>query len=250
MTLNEPNNTSDERFGYTFTRPMSAGSLCHMTVHWASEISVAPLEIRHKLGRVPVGRFTRRIVVQFPAELPVLREGAATTTPTSFAERRSKELSGWVHYTDAATAKAVGASARVLVGAWSGGSKACGDIILTSGNVKEARMAITSAESNRAAVEYVGMIGEANLALCLAASEGLPLKSATAKADAIAPLKKARKKAILERKKASSAVALAGVTDGDSPKGLRSGGSASPGRHSSAISPARGAISPGRGQPA
>ena len=257
MMLNEPNNTSDERFGYTFTRPMSAGSTCHMTVHWASEIGVAPLEIRHKLGRVPVGRFTRRIVVQFPTELPVLREGAATTTPTSFAERRSKELSGWVHYTDAATAKAVGASARVLVGAWSGGSKACGDLILTSGNIKEARMAITSAESNRAAVEYVGMIGEANLALCLAASEGLPLKSATAKADAIAPLKRARKKAILERKKASDAVAQAGVTEGNSPKGLRSGGSASPGRHSSAISPSRGAISPtrgaispGRGQPA
>ena len=118
-------------------------------------------------------------------------------------------------------------------------------------------MAITSAESNRAAVEYVGMIGEANLALCLAASEGLPLKSATAKADAIAPLKRARKKAILERKKASNAVAQAGVTEGNSPKGLRSGGSASPGRHSSAISPSRGAISPtrgaispGRGQPA
>lgn len=60
--------------------------------------------------------------------------------------------------------------------------------------------AITSAESNRAAIRHVGMIGEANLCLCLAASEGLPLKGATAKADAITHMSEARRKAMQERR--------------------------------------------------
>lgn len=125
---------------------MSRGASCHMTVNWAPEVGVAPLEIRHKIGRVVVGRFARRIVVQFPPDLPVLREGSMAT-PTTYAERRAKELSGWVYYTDVATAKAVGASARVIVGAASGGSKSCGDQILTSGAIKGTQQASLSADS-------------------------------------------------------------------------------------------------------
>ena len=67
---------------------------------WSQQLGVAPLEIRHQIGRVPSGRFNRVLVIQLPAEFPVLREGAVAT-PIRYAELRGKEQSGWVYYHDA-----------------------------------------------------------------------------------------------------------------------------------------------------
>ena len=49
-------------------------AVVHITVQWSAEVGVAPLEIRHRLGRTPTGTFARRIVVQVPDDLPVLSQ--------------------------------------------------------------------------------------------------------------------------------------------------------------------------------
>ena len=52
-----------------------------MTLHWSSEVGLAPLEIRHRIGRIPSGTFKRRIVVQLPDELPVLKQTKVADEP-------------------------------------------------------------------------------------------------------------------------------------------------------------------------
>ena len=74
LSVSSPAQTTDgARVDYAFVRPMRRGATCHLTVYWSEALGIAPLEIRHKLGRVPTGPCTRRIVVQLPAELPVLQ---------------------------------------------------------------------------------------------------------------------------------------------------------------------------------
>ena len=51
------------------------------TIHWAADFWMAPLQIRHKIGRVAVGRFERQVVVQLPKELPVHLEGGKQVRP-------------------------------------------------------------------------------------------------------------------------------------------------------------------------
>ena len=75
--------------GYALMRPMRRGAVCHITVHWSAEIGLAPLEIHHTIGRVPVGRFTRRIVVNLPGEIPVLR-GSSLASPVTYTPLRDK----------------------------------------------------------------------------------------------------------------------------------------------------------------
>ena len=118
LSLSAPSRVDAERVDYVFARHMRRGAPCHLSVHWAAEIGLAPLEIRHTLGRLPTGSFTRRIVIQLPSELPVVpRDKCRFTAPVVYAERRGKELSGWLHYLGRDHAKATGTHARVAVGA-------------------------------------------------------------------------------------------------------------------------------------
>ena len=86
LTLTEPNIRQGpvqaynryagfDRIGYAISRPMPKGASVHITIHWSSEVGVAPLEIRHRLGRVDPGvKFSRRVVVQLPEDIPVLKQ--------------------------------------------------------------------------------------------------------------------------------------------------------------------------------
>jgi hypothetical protein len=73
--FHSPNRFKGERLGYVIAKRLPRGRTVVITVHWAAEVGIAPLEVRHKIGRVAVGRFERRIVVQLPSETPVLPEG-------------------------------------------------------------------------------------------------------------------------------------------------------------------------------
>ena len=55
-------------------------AVVHITVQWSAQVGVAPLEIRHRLGRTPTGTFARRIVVQVPDDLPVLSQTKCSPT--------------------------------------------------------------------------------------------------------------------------------------------------------------------------
>ena len=111
----EPKITKEQRQGYYLAKRIPVGRTVVTTIHWSAKLGLAPLEIRHKIGRVTTGRFERRIVVQLPAEMPVL-QGGAKATPVVYAERRDKEISGWVQYLGQAQIKTVGTSARVSQG--------------------------------------------------------------------------------------------------------------------------------------
>jgi uncharacterized membrane protein YgcG len=111
-----PRAVKEERCGYFVTKRLPHGKVVALTVHWAASLGLAPLEIRHKIGRTGVGRFERRVVVQLPEAMPVLPNGGAHATPVVYAERRDKELSGWVAYQSAEQIKAGASAARVSMG--------------------------------------------------------------------------------------------------------------------------------------
>ena len=180
-SLSEPNRTNDERVGYALQKAMRVGATCTITVHWSTQIGLPPLEIRHKIGRVPSGRFTRRIVVTLPepACLPVLRPGASAT-PVRFEARRDRELSGWVDYLDARSSKAVGNAARVSIGALNAplNTNPRETVIATAADVAVTRKLVQSPKANAEAVRFIGSIGEAQVLLSVAASLGLQLYNA------------------------------------------------------------------------
>ena len=46
ITLAAPSRVDGERVDYAFSRAMRRGAPCHLTIHWAPEVGLAPLEIR------------------------------------------------------------------------------------------------------------------------------------------------------------------------------------------------------------
>ena len=178
--LSSPSKQTAERVDYTWGRHMRRGAACHFTVHWAADLGVAPLEIRHKLGRVPTGTFVRRIVVQLPDTLPVLqKEKCRFAAPVTYAERRGKEASGWVTYLSREHAKTVGTSARVTIGAAAPPiSASSANLTVAPAAMAATRLAIAGAEANAAVALRIGSIGESQIHLALAASHGAPLGSA------------------------------------------------------------------------
>lgn len=177
--ITSPVKSTPSLAGYATSFSMSRGSYVHITVHWSAQIGVAPLEIRHQIGRVPSGRWQRTLVVQLAPELPVLREGSIAT-PVRYQERRGKEVSGWIYYHDALQCKAVGSNARVAMGPANCNSlKSLGEFTLNDKHFKEMCQALSSPVSEEAAKNCLGSIGQANFCLCLAASKGLEMAQAT-----------------------------------------------------------------------
>lgn len=104
------------------------------------------------------------------------------TAPVQVCERRGKELSGWVYYLHAKHSKTVGTSARVIIGAatstaTAGGGKSTAPIVAPN-QMAATRLAVSSVQATRAAIECIGTVGDAQLSLAVAASLGAPLSAA------------------------------------------------------------------------
>ncbi|KOO53378.1 endcodes part of kinesin [Chrysochromulina tobinii] len=166
--LYEPSRIKDERLGYTFYKPVPNGKVVVLRVDWAEELGLAPLEIRHRVGRAP--RFERRVVVQLPAEMPVLPPGTQAT-PVVYAERRDKELSGWVQYLTAQQKQTVGNNARVSQGPMVLQTEKGGEKMSAS----EVTALHKHIESNFDAYTTIGNVGHTQLTLSIAAAHGVPL---------------------------------------------------------------------------
>ena len=66
VTLSTPNGESGEFF---VTREGTTKAMCSMTIHWASALHMAPLEIRYVPPSV-TSSYIRRLVIQLPAVVP------------------------------------------------------------------------------------------------------------------------------------------------------------------------------------
>ena len=181
LTLDAPNDAPSE--SYTHTCSSSTRSTCTMTLHWAKELHMAPLQIRYS---PPDGasEYRRRIVVQLAAThtLSNTKGSGAKSAPVDEVEGGHPLIyeagpgeqtlpSGWIQY----VVGSKGGRGQGLVSRITSGNRAKGDsqtIEMASRWIERLQEA-----TEELVADAVGQIRDVQAALVHGASQQLPLSA-------------------------------------------------------------------------
>eukprot|EP00966_Prymnesium_polylepis_P253153 5851090-Prymnesium_polylepis.1 len=198
MTVARP---TDAKLGYALSletkqrgSPRGDAVCCDLTVHWAAELGLAPLEIKGVAPANQLPNFRKWIVVQLP-----MQQGRATlksAAPIVYGDGLKPQPSGWVCYQS-------GKEARVYVGARSFGRAAPGEKRAeATGHNKPALGKSTPASSPRSEGEHadklltlaplkqhaLGRLADVQRELAIAASAGVPLAEVSQRVGEVAAM--------------------------------------------------------------
>ena len=179
-----------------FSKRIPRGKIVAITVHWSAQLA-CPAEIRHKIGRVPVAVLSGAVAT---ADDHASDAAWPAAFAMRYAERRDKEMSGWVRYLSGPDQEHRYGDPVHLELSPRAVRRRGSDEAVTPQTIADTRKQV---DASLNAEDVVGSVVQVALTLAVAAAQGLPLKSASMVTPGV---KRKREKGAIDETAASLAV--------------------------------------------